>query len=1844
MEKVNSNVLLAFQSLSPSSVEARQLLNTLHVNDKCTRIPLTSDMTTTILVNNDEPDAGDTLTGSLEEEITCTSMQRMQLFFTSDPFRRQLLELQYRLRNYSRTLTTFRTQVGKQSDIAERIFRQNSTIIGPRRLYQIQLYGRFSLLPLFQLHDEVTLRLNSQQCILLRLAHELLSTRINEAEALIKTTEIRCQDLTLRKNQHGSQKQQNINGDTRNRTNATGNHKRGRSASYVDELQLLLEETSEFLQPVQRYLLTNSEYVHILKKRSRLTQRAKLVKKKVSVVGSWLDVETKRHRGELLERLLMRKERDQERFRKYLGIGVSGVYIKNKQQHQQTTHEQKHVIEGTFTEGANDRNTGTAAGIGTTSPNGISAPASPTTDLFHTNRIVQSTTATPSTSTSRTVSFSSFDSQISLSSSFSNLVDLEFNEQNNTNPDINTKEHTFVEESLETDEKRIKEIPNVMIDDRHPVTPPSSRTKKPQNVKIDQLSSVQQHPDSQPFRTLEPLPQRKPGRRASLYQMEMEFCATETPMKAENRKFSDENPMESSSISSIPSAPYQSAESQSMDNTQTGQSTDSHFSEFSLDSSQVKKDSKPKPQLQQPRPPKANTKSNLTTTKNFRLDRVALSFEAVAFDARLEEGRLTRSWFQRLLSRVHQAHLHKKQSQRRTESMKSPATGKDSGLSSQTPKQQPKPGVDSQPKPDDGSLRKAKGDSSKELCSDDSLGKTEDDSLGKAKGGDSNNELSESGKNSEFVGFPVTPSLLPSPREIIAFVNYFSDILLQKYDLPHALAKPLQALCEQQFFLRLAPLCRLYSQDVVQKRDRLWQKQLQWVVHLSPEEIGIRKELLTPLINYTSTENAETTNKYSSSSHVYTKAIRALQEMQNCFEPSYLRASLLGVIRAVYREAEARMEASTSIGEKDFSQEDCSHEAAMTTAEETEEKTRKRRMTNTLLGMEDIFPVLTYVLVQSQIPCIHEIFAFMENFCEPQGEIDYYLTALQSNVTYVLRVLKRTTLLEKGDKKNMKDIKNLATDIKTLATDTNKNLVTDTHALNSGEDDHIGSSSLKHDEQKYLKTANANGNDLSQDKGGKMSLTSTSDPMVNKKAVIDGDSTSVSNDGGLQELEELNLADVDLHLPNDTQRDKKAMREMEDWLISKSMKEDVLQTLMCFFGLYSGQPQEIGIVSYEYCKYPACAAFKEIVNFKLSNVSYPHDWTFNISYKRAKLINKAYYRYRFRCATAEEYDFLSQYGVINKYSTMKTTCNFNNDKTRYPEEVIGIIENGSVVANMNLLQYDYRLDSFVAIAKRAAKITENRRKTSYYRKVNFSNPIAGRFLCYGTDNETMSCTSNNGFLTYEARDCLINSQKSLKALTHSVLARDYTAQSHYHIFNNVDYPSNLSTFQDELFKNITKATVRFAQEDHSNYLSPRSTDDPSHELVYAPSKMCFSGSILIHNEAENPRMFSLYEYQSIPKLTFCPDSLFGGVCFAQRLSLKSSDVIKFGCGRPPYYAFETIQTTPHFDEEVTTTQPTESVTPRSNTTKDMRITTPDYEGPYTSPVHPFTLNDNQDSFEFVHTYVNFSHLDTCYRSKGIARFFQYSTTSSTITTNDTSFNTSANSKMCSGVLCNHVAFLANCFEEGKGSICFSNVRYGKHNLGSTEYADADANELNIGRFTNGYAQSVQICRNPSAPCVVRRVEDNNLPIIGCATNEETREFYDRIAPEAASELGLKFTKKITNRSASNKSIFDFTDANAKYIFNKIRKTRICDRQTKTLYCYGPLCNVACSADIIPVTPPETVRLFAYSAILYDFEGCLENTFDDVRSCVGIHSPNSAMRVSPKLATLTCTIIILLFLL
>ena len=55
-------------------------------------------------------------------------------------------------------------------------------------------------------------------------------------------------------------------------------------------------------------------------------------------------------------------------------------------------------------------------------------------------------------------------------------------------------------------------------------------------------------------------------------------------------------------------------------------------------------------------------------------------------------------------------------------------------------------------------------------------------------------------------------------------------------------------------------------------------------------------------------------------------------------------------------------------------------------------------------GMDDLLPILVYVLVQSNLPRINQILAYMENFATNinNGEASFYMCCLQAGVNWTL--------------------------------------------------------------------------------------------------------------------------------------------------------------------------------------------------------------------------------------------------------------------------------------------------------------------------------------------------------------------------------------------------------------------------------------------------------------------------------------------------------------------------------------------------------------------------------------------------------------------------------------------------------------------------------------------------------------------------------------------------------------------------------------------------------------------------------------------------------------------------
>ena len=133
--------LVPLQKLICNTLESKQVLNTLHLNISTNP----NQKFYTNFANSTNYLSPERSKELLNKQITCSPLQRVSLFFQSDPEKKRLDELKYKLQNYSAKLNLFQKQIQTQLNYAETIFRQNSTIICPRRIYQLQLWGRLIL-------------------------------------------------------------------------------------------------------------------------------------------------------------------------------------------------------------------------------------------------------------------------------------------------------------------------------------------------------------------------------------------------------------------------------------------------------------------------------------------------------------------------------------------------------------------------------------------------------------------------------------------------------------------------------------------------------------------------------------------------------------------------------------------------------------------------------------------------------------------------------------------------------------------------------------------------------------------------------------------------------------------------------------------------------------------------------------------------------------------------------------------------------------------------------------------------------------------------------------------------------------------------------------------------------------------------------------------------------------------------------------------------------------------------------------------------------------------------------------------------------------------------------------------------------------------------------------------------------------------------------------------------------------------------------------------------------------------------------------------------------------------
>ena len=198
-------------------------------------------------------------------------------------------------------------------------------------------------------------------------------------------------------------------------------------------------------------------------------------------------------------------------------------------------------------------------------------------------------------------------------------------------------------------------------------------------------------------------------------------------------------------------------------------------------------------------------------------------------------------------------------------------------------------------------------------------------------------------------------ALLP-PCTIVAFCNYFEQLVVARYGLDEEGAimdapngpTLLRDLCRNMIFLRLHAFCITYNHANISKKNQLWQERVAWMKGRSQENMFLAE-----------------CYQVKDQDVPYGRSIALFERIKPCCTPNSMTAAMLEGIKAVHEEAKAAT--GKAIG-----------------------------------GMEDLFPVLVYVLVQADLPDIHKYLAYLENFSDGNGEAGFYLCSMQACVAWVL--------------------------------------------------------------------------------------------------------------------------------------------------------------------------------------------------------------------------------------------------------------------------------------------------------------------------------------------------------------------------------------------------------------------------------------------------------------------------------------------------------------------------------------------------------------------------------------------------------------------------------------------------------------------------------------------------------------------------------------------------------------------------------------------------------------------------------------------------------------------------
>ena len=199
------------------------------------------------------------------------------------------------------------------------------------------------------------------------------------------------------------------------------------------------------------------------------------------------------------------------------------------------------------------------------------------------------------------------------------------------------------------------------------------------------------------------------------------------------------------------------------------------------------------------------------------------------------------------------------------------------------------------------------------------------------------------------------------PCAINNFSSYLVQLVAARYhienvqnDTDGSLFVLLRTMTRSMVFTKLYDVCISYNSQIISQKDELWRKKSAKLKLKTQGEMHIEKkfQILT----------SDPTKR------PYANSIQCIEGLTNCKTPDHMTAVLLKSIKTIHNEA--KIGTGASIG-----------------------------------GMDDLLPILVYVLVQSNLQSIHRCLAFMQNFSANvnNGEASFYMCCLQAGVIWTLR-------------------------------------------------------------------------------------------------------------------------------------------------------------------------------------------------------------------------------------------------------------------------------------------------------------------------------------------------------------------------------------------------------------------------------------------------------------------------------------------------------------------------------------------------------------------------------------------------------------------------------------------------------------------------------------------------------------------------------------------------------------------------------------------------------------------------------------------------------------------------